>query len=88
MLSSDFLSNFKRTTESIWSKREINPVAYGFQFQCGTRWNPELTEEKIAEYQKAISGASDSTLQQIRYLRESVFLKSWTPEEFRRRYAR
>ena len=27
------------------------------------------------------AGASDSTLQQIRYLREGVFLKSWTPEE-------
>jgi len=27
------------------------------------------------------AGASDSTLQQIRYLREGVFLKFWTPEE-------
>ena len=27
------------------------------------------------------AGASDSTLQQLRYLREGVFLKSWTPEE-------
>ena len=26
-------------------------------------------------------GASDSTLQELRYLREGVFLKSWTPEE-------
>jgi hypothetical protein len=26
------------------------------------------------------AGASDSTLQQIRYLREGVFLKYWTPE--------
>jgi hypothetical protein len=26
-------------------------------------------------------GASDGTLQQLRYLREGVFLKSWTPEE-------
>jgi hypothetical protein len=55
MLSSDFLSNFKRTTELMWSKQEINPVAYGFQFQRGTRWNPGLTEEKIAEYEKAIA---------------------------------
>ena len=27
------------------------------------------------------AGASDSTLQQLRYLREGVFLKHWTPEE-------
>lgn len=27
------------------------------------------------------AGATDSTLQQLRYLREGVFLKSWTPEE-------
>jgi len=27
------------------------------------------------------SGASDSTLQEIRYLREGVFLKSWTAEQ-------
>ena len=27
------------------------------------------------------AGASDSTLQQIRYLREGVFLKYWTPEQ-------
>jgi hypothetical protein len=27
------------------------------------------------------SGATDSTLQQIRYFREGVFLKNWTPEE-------
>jgi hypothetical protein len=26
------------------------------------------------------AGATDSTLQQLRYLREGVFLKSWTPE--------
>ncbi len=26
-------------------------------------------------------GASDSTLQQLRYLREGVFLRSWTPEQ-------
>ena len=27
------------------------------------------------------AGASDSTLQQLRYLREGVFLKYWTSEE-------
>lgn len=27
------------------------------------------------------AGASDSTLQQLRYLRESVFLKRWTPDD-------
>ena len=27
------------------------------------------------------AGASDSTLQQLRYLREGVFLKYWTPEQ-------
>ncbi len=27
------------------------------------------------------AGASDVTLQELRYLREGVFLKSWTPEQ-------
>jgi len=27
------------------------------------------------------AGASDSTLQQLRYMREAVFLRSWTPEQ-------
>src|SRR5215831_13575563 len=32
--------------------------------------------QQIGKY----GGASDSTLQEIRYLREGVFLKYWTPE--------
>ena len=33
--------------------------------------------EQVDKY----AGASDLTLQQLRYMREGVFLKSWTPEE-------
>jgi hypothetical protein len=50
MLDSDFLAEFKRTTEAKWSKRSINPTLYGFQFQRGTRWNSGLSDEQIAEY--------------------------------------
>jgi hypothetical protein len=54
MLSSDFLAEFKRVTEAKWRQRPINPHLYGFQFQQGTRWNPGLSEEEIAEYEKFI----------------------------------
>jgi len=54
MLSYDFLADFKRATEQLWSERSINPTAYGFQFQRGTRWNPGLSDNKIAEYESAL----------------------------------
>lgn len=54
MLRSDFLVEFKRVTEAQWRDRPINPHLYGFQFQQGTRWNPGLSEEKIAEYEKLL----------------------------------
>ncbi len=54
MLSSDFLLEFKRATEDKWRERPINPHIYGFQFQPGTRWNPGLSDEKIAEYEKVL----------------------------------
>ena len=54
MLSSDFLAEFKRATEATWHKRPINPHIYGFQFQPGTRWNPGLSDDKIAEYENVL----------------------------------
>lgn len=54
MLSSSFLAEFKRVTEAKWHARPINPNIYGFQFQQGTRWNPGLSEDKIAEYENTI----------------------------------
>ena len=54
MLSSNFLTEFKRATEVKWHERPINPNIYGFQFQQGTRWNPGLSEEKIAEYENTL----------------------------------
>jgi hypothetical protein len=54
MLSSDFLAEFKRVTEANWQERQIIPHIYGFQFQQSTRWNPGLSEEKIAEYENVL----------------------------------
>jgi hypothetical protein len=50
MLTSDFLTKFKHASEAKWHARPINPRLYGFQFQPGTRWNPGLSDDKIAEY--------------------------------------
>jgi hypothetical protein len=55
MLTTSFLSKFKRSTEERWSKRSVDPTIYGFQFQRGTRWNPGLSDEEIAEYAYVLS---------------------------------
>jgi hypothetical protein len=51
MLTHEFLSEFKRSTETKWRDHTINPKIYGFQFQPGTRWKPGLSEEEIAAYE-------------------------------------
>ncbi len=55
MLSSDFLTEFKRATEARWSERLIDPTLYGFQFQRGTRWNQGLSDETVTEYERVLS---------------------------------
>lgn len=52
MLDSDFLREFKQTTEAKWRVASINPKGCGFQFQRGTRWNPGLTDEQAAKYER------------------------------------
>ena len=54
MLSHAFLFEFKRATEEKWSRQVIDPAIYGFQFQRGTRWNPGLSDDNIAEYESAL----------------------------------
>jgi hypothetical protein len=49
LLSPNFLAEFKSATEERWKGRSINPTVSGFQFQPGTRWNPGLSDDKIAE---------------------------------------
>src|SRR5207244_9299203 len=41
---------------------------------------PKLLFDFFLSQVDKYAGASDSTLQQLRYLREGVFLKYWTPE--------
>ncbi|HUI76762.1 MAG TPA: hypothetical protein VLY24_02575 [Bryobacteraceae bacterium] len=55
MLNETFLDEFKRVTEAMWRRQEIDPRISGFQFQRGTRWNPGLTNDQVAEYESAIS---------------------------------
>lgn len=54
MLDGDFLRGFKQATETKWLKKSINPAIYGFQFQQGTRWNPGLSDDLIADYESAL----------------------------------
>ena len=42
---------------------------------------PKLLFDFFLRQVDRYAGASDSALQQIRYLREGVFLKYWTPEQ-------
>ena len=49
-----FLLEFKSKTETRWQNCQINRGIYGFQFQRSTRWNPGLTDRKIADYEKGL----------------------------------
>ncbi len=54
MLNRDFLPQFKKITELTWSQQSIDPAVYGFQFQCGTRWNPGLSDKEIEDYENVL----------------------------------
>jgi len=54
LLSRDFLAEFRGATEERWREQSIDPTICGFQFQRGTRWNPGLSDERIAEYETAL----------------------------------
>lgn len=54
MLDNSFLNEFKRSTETKWKVQAIDRTVYGFQFQCGTRWNPGLSQPAIAEYENVL----------------------------------
>src|SRR5215471_8743150 len=76
---------FLDVTDSLGTK-EFNPWHQKTIFEYRRRDVPDSFElpkplfdfflQQIGKY----GGASDSTLQEIRYLREGVFLKYWTPE--------
>lgn len=55
MLSSEFLAELRRRTEAKWHDLALDPRAYGYQFQIGTRWNPGLSEEQIAAYEAVLN---------------------------------
>jgi hypothetical protein len=54
MIDSDFLTELKTATERKWSTQTMNPSAYGFQFQRGTRWMPGLSDDEIADYEDVL----------------------------------
>src|SRR5579864_9330963 len=54
MLSTAFLIEFKRATETMWRDGSINPHIYGFQFQRGTRWVAGLSDGKIVEFEDCL----------------------------------
>ena len=54
MITADFLTDFKRSTEAKWTKKSIDPTLYGFQFQRGTRWNAGLSDEMVCEYEDVL----------------------------------
>jgi hypothetical protein len=67
--------------------RKFNPWHQKLIYQYSRRDVPDSFELPKALFDFFLmqidryAGASDSTLQQIRYLREGVFLKYWTPEQ-------
>jgi len=76
---------FLEVTDS-FATRKFNPWHQKTIFEYTRRDAPDSFElpKPLFDYffrqMDKYAGASDSTLQQIRYLREGVFLKFWTPE--------
>ena len=54
MLTTSFLKEFRRITESNWGLQTLSPDVYGFQFQRGTRWNPGISSGELTEYQRTV----------------------------------
>jgi hypothetical protein len=54
MLDSEFLRGLKQATEAEWRVKSINPTIYGFQFQQSTRWKSGLSNEQVADYERAL----------------------------------
>lgn len=55
MIDSDFLREFKQATEAKWRVKSIDPTIYGFQFQQGTHWELGLSDERIADFERALT---------------------------------
>lgn len=74
------------TVNDSFATRKFNPWKQKTIFEYTRRDVPDsfqLPKPLFDYFVKQIgryAGASDSTLQQLRYLREGVFLKGWTPE--------
>ena len=74
-------------TSDSFGTRKFNPWHQKTIFEYKRRDVPdsfELPPQLFSFFSQQLEkygGASDSTLQELRYLREGVFLKSWTPEE-------
>lgn len=52
-LTAEFI-RFKDETEALWAEAELDPVIHGYQIQRGTRWNPGLSADEIAAYERAL----------------------------------
>jgi hypothetical protein len=50
----EFFPWLKRTSELAWKSIPLNDNVYGFQIQAGTKWNPGLTTNQIAQYEADI----------------------------------
>ena len=77
---------FLEETDS-FDTRKFNPWSQKTIYEYTRRDVPDSSEvpkplfDFFLRQTDKYAGASDATLQQIRYLRESVFLRNWTPEE-------
>lgn len=54
MLSLEFLTAFKASTEQKWSRHSILPGVWGFRIQHDTRWIAGLSDDKINEYERTL----------------------------------
>ena len=46
-----FWEELKRSTERAWEHAKVNSNSWGYQIVAGTRWNPRLSGDEIAQLQ-------------------------------------
>ena len=49
----EFFPWLKTESEKLWGEKDIDGGLYGFQFQKGTKWLDGLTDDEIADYERA-----------------------------------
>lgn len=54
MSFTEVYQRIKQRSEAFWATKELDPFAYGFQIQQGTKWKAGLNDEDIIDFEEAL----------------------------------